>query len=57
MLLTVILRDFFFDFLDFHVGRKKIIKLGSFTARKNQVNVTVLVARDIFNIFCGTFTV
>ena len=33
MFLTVFLSDFFFDFLDFHVVRKKIIKDGDFTSR------------------------
>ena len=30
---TIPLSDFFFDFLDFYVGQKKIIKLGNFSTR------------------------
>ena len=33
MLFKVFWRDFFFDFLDFYVGLKKIIKRGYFTTR------------------------
>ena len=52
MFLTVFLSDFFFDFICFSVGRKKIIKLVISPPDKTSFKL-----QGKYNIFCSTFTV
>ena len=49
MFLTVFLSDLFFDFLEFFVGWKKMIKLGNFTTKS--IYVAVLSSRGSITYF------
>ena len=49
MFLTVFLSDLFFDFLEFFVGWKKMIKLGNFTTKS--IYVAVLSSRGRITYF------
>ena len=52
MFLTAFLSHFFFDFLDFHCGRKKLIKHGnSLPDKTKSIYATVLSSRGSITYF------